>query len=45
MIYVTPERPVAVGSKVVKAGKFEIKLKEPETEDLPVSWMVVDKTN
>jgi len=42
---ITPERPVTVGGKVIRAGKFEIRLKETESEDLPVSWMVVDKTN
>jgi hypothetical protein len=45
MIYVTPERPVSIGSKVISTGKFEIILKQAETEDLPVNWMIVDKTD
>jgi hypothetical protein len=46
LILVTPERPVALGSKVSDtADGFVITLKDAETEDLPVNWLLVDTTN
>ncbi|MFZ2664062.1 MAG: glycine-rich domain-containing protein [Patescibacteria group bacterium] len=45
VIYVTPERPIAVGSKKTDIGEFEITIKEPETKDLPVNWIIVDLMN
>jgi len=41
VIMVTPERPVAIGSKFIEPGLFEITLKEDEIEDLQVSWFIV----
>ena len=41
LIMVTPERPVAIGSKYLEDGKFEITLKEPEGSDLQVSWFIL----
>jgi uncharacterized coiled-coil protein SlyX len=42
LIFVTPEMPVAVGTKKTDATHFEITLKQPETSDLKVSWWVVN---
>ncbi|MFH1899083.1 MAG: hypothetical protein ABIJ82_01240 [Patescibacteria group bacterium] len=40
---ITPERPATVGSKYKQEGKFEIILKEAQTEDLDISWIIVDR--
>ena len=43
LILVTPERPVAVGSKMNETGDgFIITLKESEAEDLKVNWLLVE---
>jgi hypothetical protein len=41
LIMVTPERPVALGSKYVEEGIFEISLAESEGSDLQVSWFIL----
>jgi hypothetical protein len=41
IIMVTPERPVALGSKYIGEGKFEITLKESEDSNLQVSWFIL----
>jgi hypothetical protein len=46
LILVTPERPVALGSKVSDTGdSFIITLKDPEAEDLSVNWLLVETKN
>lgn len=46
LILVTPERPVALGSKINDTGDgFVITLKDSETTELTVSWLLVDTTN
>ena len=42
LIFVTPEKPVAIGSKKVEDNKFEITLDKSLDEDLEVSWWVVN---
>jgi len=43
LILVTPERPVAIGSKMNETGDgFIITLKESEAEDLKVNWLLVE---
>jgi len=50
MIMVTPEIPVAVGSRRIAEvgdeeediGTFEITLSEPLTENLTVSWWIIN---
>ncbi|MFC1700184.1 FG-GAP-like repeat-containing protein, partial [Patescibacteria group bacterium] len=41
IIMVTPERPVAVGSRFVELGTFEVTLVRPEPQDLPISWFIL----
>ena len=41
IIMVTPERPVAIGSRFVELGSFEITLEKAENQDLPISWFIV----
>jgi hypothetical protein len=46
LILVTPERPVALGSRISDTGdSFIITLKDPEAEDLPVNWLLVEAKN
>jgi hypothetical protein len=42
LIFVTPGRPVVVGSRWLEEGKFEIVLQESLSEDLEVSWWVIN---
>jgi hypothetical protein len=43
LIFVTPDRPVLVGSqKTGTAGEFEITLDKKEREDVIISWWIVD---
>ena len=42
LIFVTPERPVVIGSKKIDNTKFEIELKDPESADLDVSWWIIN---
>jgi hypothetical protein len=46
LILVTPETPAAIGSKIndTKDG-FIITLKDTETNDLPVNWLLVETKN
>jgi len=42
LIFVTPERPVAIGSQKVESGRFEVRIGEELEEDLEVSWWVIN---
>ena len=41
-IFATPERPVAVGTKYIEPGKFEIRIQSPEASNLPISWWIIN---
>jgi hypothetical protein len=45
IIMVTPERPVTIGGKYKEDGKFEIFLKDAESEDLNINWIIVGRKN
>ena len=42
LIFVTPERPVALGSQIIDEAHFKISISKPEEEDLKVNWWVVN---
>ena len=42
IIFVTPERPVAIGSKKIGSDEFEITLDAALEEDLRVNWWIVN---
>jgi hypothetical protein len=42
LIFVTPQRPVEVGSSVLEEGKVLVEINSPLDEDLEVQWWVIN---